>query len=165
MDFREAAHYKAKYCTVVGFDSLLGKLGELIQKHGIKQIYLETEQLSVAQARRFEASFQKVGAEVVLDDTLDSAIRDQRMIKSPSSPPQIGDDQDDSGGSRHWDSLLMDFRYERPLLPGAARSPMLLYRHHPWSAAPLSGPEGVTERMSWPLRSDDFPERSKIEAG
>ena len=74
---------------MVGFDSLLGKLGELIQKHGIKQIYLETEQLSVAQARRFEASFQKVGAEVVLDDTLDSAIRDQRMIKSPEEVKKI----------------------------------------------------------------------------
>ena len=38
MDFRyeEAAHYQAKYCTVLGFDSLMEKLGELIQKHGIK---------------------------------------------------------------------------------------------------------------------------------
>ena len=74
---------------MVGFESLLGKLGELIQKHGIKQVYLETEQLSVAQARRFEASFRKAGAEAVLDDTLDNAIRDQRMIKSPEEVKKI----------------------------------------------------------------------------
>ena len=91
MDFRyeEAASYKAQYCTVVGFDSLLEKLGELIQKHGIKSIYLETEQLSVAQARRFEKAFEKFGAQAVLDDSLDSAIRQQRMIKSPEEVKKI----------------------------------------------------------------------------
>ena len=91
MDFRyeEAARYKAQYCTVVGFDSLMATLGELIQKHGIKEIFLETEQLSVAQARRFEAAFQRFGAQAVLDDSLDSAIRDQRMIKSPEEVKKI----------------------------------------------------------------------------
>ena len=91
MDFRyeEAARYKAQYCTVVGFDSLMATLGELIQKHGIKEIFLETEQLSVAQARRFEAVFQRFGAQAVLDDSLDSAIRDQRMIKSPEEVKKI----------------------------------------------------------------------------
>ena len=91
MDFRyeEAAHYQAKYCTVLGFDSLMEKLGELIQKHGIKEIYMECEQLSVAQARRFEAAFQRFGAQAVLDETLDSAIREQRMIKSPEEVKKI----------------------------------------------------------------------------
>ena len=96
MDFRyeEAAHYKAKYCTVVGFSSMTEKMGELIQKHGVKEIYLETEQLSVAQARRFENAFRKFGAEAVLDDSLDSAIRDQRMIKSPEEVKKIEDSQE-----------------------------------------------------------------------
>ena len=50
MDFRyeEAARYKAQYCTVVGFDSLMGKLQELLQKHGVQEVYMECEQLSVA---------------------------------------------------------------------------------------------------------------------
>ena len=65
------------------------KLGELIQKHGIKEIYMECEQLSVAQARRFEAAFQRFGAQAVLDETLDSAIREQRMIKSPEEVKKI----------------------------------------------------------------------------
>lgn len=95
MDFRyeEAAHYKAKYCKVVGFDSLMAKLGELIQKHGIKEIYLEIEQLSVAQARRFENAFYKYGAQAVMDDSLDNAIRDQRMIKSPEEVKKIEESQ------------------------------------------------------------------------
>lgn len=77
MDFRyeEAARYKAQYCTVVGFDSLMGKLQELLQKHGVQEVYMECEQLSVAQARRFEEAFQKVGVQAVLDSTLDNAIR------------------------------------------------------------------------------------------
>ena len=64
MDFRyeEAARYKAQYCTVVGFDSLMGKLQELLQKHGVQEVYMECEQLSVAQARRFEEAFQKVAS-------------------------------------------------------------------------------------------------------
>ncbi len=95
MDFRyeEAAHYKAQYCTVVGFDSMMEKLGELIQKHGVKEIYLEMEQLSVAQARRFEKAFQKYGAKAVLDETLDNAIRELRMIKSPEEVKKIEDSQ------------------------------------------------------------------------
>ena len=91
MDFRyeEAARYKAQYCTVVGFDSLMGKLQELLQKHGVQEVYMECEQLSVAQARRFEEAFQKVGVQAVLDSTLDNAIRDQRMIKSPEEVKKI----------------------------------------------------------------------------
>lgn len=91
MDFRyeEAARYKAKHCEVVGFESLMDTLGGLLEKHGVKQAYLETEMLSVAQARRFEAAFARHGAEAVLDDSLDAAIRSQRMIKSPEEVKKI----------------------------------------------------------------------------
>ena len=56
MDFRyeEAARYKAKYCTVMGFTSLPEKVGELVKSHGVKQVYMECEELSVAQARTLE---------------------------------------------------------------------------------------------------------------
>ncbi len=91
MDFRyeEAARYKAKYCEVVGFSDMGETLGQLIDKHGVKQILLETEKLSVAQARSFEKTFQAHGAQALLDETLDDAIRLQRMIKSPEEVKKI----------------------------------------------------------------------------
>ena len=91
MDFRyeEAAGYKAKNCQVVGFTSLPEKVGELLGKHGVKQVYMECQELSVAQARSFEKAFQKAGAQAVLDDTLDKAVREQRMIKSPEEVKKI----------------------------------------------------------------------------
>ena len=59
-----------------GLIPLMGKLQELLQKHGVQEVYMECEQLSVAQARRFEEAFQKVGVQAVLDSTLDNAIRE-----------------------------------------------------------------------------------------
>ena len=91
MDFRyeEAAGYKAKNCQVVGFTSLPEKVGELVKSHGVKQVYMECEELSVAQARTLEKALQKAGAQAVLDDTLDEAVREQRMIKSPEEVKKI----------------------------------------------------------------------------
>lgn len=91
MDFRyeEAARYKAKYCEVEGFTNLQEKLSQLLVKNGVKEVYLEIDKLSVAQARKFETEFQKHGIGVVLDSTLDNAIRDQRMIKSPEEVKKI----------------------------------------------------------------------------
>lgn len=43
----------------------------------------------MAQARSFEKAFQKAGAQAVLDDTLDKAVREQRMIKSPEEVKKI----------------------------------------------------------------------------
>lgn len=91
MDFRyeEAARYQAKNCETVGFSDMNEAIGELIKKHGIKHICLETEMLSVAQARRFEKAFEHFGAQAVLDDSLDAVIRSQRMIKSPDEVKMI----------------------------------------------------------------------------
>jgi len=91
MDFRyeEAASYSAKYCTVMGFKNLQETLAELAEKHGVKQVYLEINKLSVANARKFEKTFHEKGIEVILDETLDNAIKDQRMIKSPEEVKKI----------------------------------------------------------------------------
>ena len=91
MDFRyeEAAHYGARNCEVIGFDSLMEKLQELIRKHGVKAVYLETETLSVAQAQRFEKAFAAAGAEALLTPELDRAVRSLRMIKSPEEIRKI----------------------------------------------------------------------------
>ena len=90
-DFRyeEAAGYSAKNCTVVGFKNFMEKLLELLEQGGVKQVYLEINKLSVAEARKFEKAFNEKGIEVVLDETLDNAIKDQRMIKSPEEVKKI----------------------------------------------------------------------------
>lgn len=91
MDFRyeEAARYKAKNCTVVGFQNMEDSLCELIQKHGLKEIYCEIATLSVARARTLEQCFTACGARAVLDSTLDDAIRSMRMIKSEEEVKKI----------------------------------------------------------------------------
>lgn len=90
-DFRyeEAAGYSAKNCIVTGFTNLKEKLVELAQKHGVKQIYMEINKLSVAESRIYEKLFAEHGIETVLDETLDNAIKDQRMIKSPEEVAKI----------------------------------------------------------------------------
>ncbi|RKJ38560.1 aminopeptidase P family protein [Acutalibacter sp. 1XD8-33] len=90
-DFRyeEAAGYSAKNCTVTGFKNFMEKLLELMEKHGVKQVYMEINKLSVAEARKFEKAFGEKGIETVLDETLDNAIKDQRMIKSPEEVKKI----------------------------------------------------------------------------
>ncbi|MCI9552476.1 MAG: aminopeptidase P family protein [Acutalibacter sp.] len=94
-DFRyeEAAGYSAKNCTVTGFKNFNEKLLELAEKHGVKQVYMEINKLSVAEARQYEKLFHEKGIEVVLDETLDKAIKDQRMIKSPEEVKKIEDAQ------------------------------------------------------------------------
>lgn len=91
MDFRyeEAARYKAQNCRVVGFQKMSETLGELIKKHNVKQIYLETEQLFVKQAEEFKKDFRQFGAEAVLDDSLDQVIRRARMLKTPEEIKKI----------------------------------------------------------------------------
>ena len=90
-DFRyeEAAGYSAKNCKVVGFKKIYETLCELLEKHGVKQVYLEIDKLSVSQARKFEEELGGKGIEAVLDETLDKAIKDQRMIKSPDEVRKI----------------------------------------------------------------------------
>lgn len=91
MDFRyaEAAEKEAKNCEVVLFESLAGKLKELIGKHGLKEIYLEMERLTLSQANRLKAAFTDAGAEAVIDKQLDTCIRAQRMVKSAAEVEKL----------------------------------------------------------------------------
>lgn len=95
MDFRyaEAASKKAENCEVVLFTSMYDKLKELISKHGIKEVFLEQETLTVASAKRFDEAFAEVGAEAVIDTTLDDAVRELRMIKSEAEVKKLEESQ------------------------------------------------------------------------
>lgn len=91
MDFRysEAAGYEAKNAQVVEFSSLAASVKEILSKHSITSVYLETEALSYAQAGRFTEMFREVGAQAVLDTQLDDALRALRIIKSPDEVKKI----------------------------------------------------------------------------
>lgn len=91
MDFRysEAAGYQAKNAKVVEFNSLNDSIKALMQKHGITTVYLEMEAISYSQAVRFQKSFAEYGVQAVLDSTLDDAIRELRIIKSPYEVEKI----------------------------------------------------------------------------
>lgn len=90
-DFRyeEAAGYKAKNCTVTGFKNFKEKLLELMEQQGVKAVYMEMNRLSVAESKTYEKTFAEKGIEMLLDETLDKALKDQRMIKSPEEVKKI----------------------------------------------------------------------------
>lgn len=91
LDFRyaEAATYKAKNAEVVLFKSMLDSVKALIEDNGIKEIYLEAATLPYAQAMSFKKLFESAGAEAVLDNSLDDAIKALRIIKSPYEVKKI----------------------------------------------------------------------------
>lgn len=84
MDFRyaEAAGKQAKNCEVVEFSSMMETLEKLLVQQGIRQVYLEEDTLSLALAKRLQKAIEKAGAQAQLDDALDSAVRQLRMIKT-----------------------------------------------------------------------------------
>ena len=85
MDFRyaEAASKKAKNCKVLEFNSMASCLEKLLKVNGIKSVYLEQQHLTVSQANRFKSICRAVDASVILNDSLDNAIRDIRIKKTP----------------------------------------------------------------------------------
>lgn len=91
MDFRyaEAAAKKTQNCQVVEFSSMADSVKNLLKEHKIERVYLEEQNISVAQAKRFEKICNETGAEAVLDSSLDNAIREIRMIKTPEEIVKI----------------------------------------------------------------------------
>lgn len=91
VDFRysEAARIKSKYVEVVDFKSMETTVKELLQKHEIKNVYLEVENLPYAQAMKFKEACEEVGATALLDSKLDDALKALRIIKSPAEVAKI----------------------------------------------------------------------------
>lgn len=91
MDFRyaEAASLKAKNVTVKLSSGFETDLANLIKDNNIKNIHLETESLTYAQASGYLKVFEKVGAQADLSAKLDRAILEQRMIKSDEEIAKI----------------------------------------------------------------------------
>ena len=95
MDFRyaEAASYAVKDCQVVEFANMYEKLEELLKKHGVHRVYLETQMLSVAQAQLFTEKFRAFGVETDLSSSLDDTLMALRIIKTPEEIQKITDAQ------------------------------------------------------------------------
>lgn len=91
VDFRyfEAAGYKAKDCEVIMMESGKNTLGDLIEKLGLKEIYIEMENLSLGVAKRLEKTFENAGAKAIISDELDKAIMELRIIKTPFEVEKI----------------------------------------------------------------------------
>lgn len=84
MDFRyaEAAQKEAKNCEVIPFTSMMETLENLLRDHGVKQVYLEEDTLSLGLAKRLQTAIENANAQAILNDSLDASIRQLRMIKT-----------------------------------------------------------------------------------
>ena len=83
VDFRykEAAKLKSKNCKVIEFNNASETISELIKKHNIKSVHLETESLSHFQFKKFETLFETCSAKTVFGNALDGTLANIRMIK------------------------------------------------------------------------------------
>jgi Xaa-Pro aminopeptidase len=90
-DFRysEAAAEKVKTCEVLMYERMEDTLSWLVEKHGIKRILFEHDEITLTEADRYKGIFEKCGAEAGLDTTLDGILRDMRIIKTEEEVKKI----------------------------------------------------------------------------
>ncbi len=91
VDFRyiEVATNNAKGVTVEMFSNADEKIKEILKKHNIENVYMETAALPYAQAKKFETACEAVGAKAIFDDSLDNVIKDIRIIKTADEVEKI----------------------------------------------------------------------------
>lgn len=91
LDFRyaEAGRASAIGCEVVEHKGLLKTVKELLQKHGVTEVYAEYATLPYGMAMAAKTACEEVGAELVLTKELDDAIRAQRIVKSEEEIQRI----------------------------------------------------------------------------
>ncbi len=95
VDFRyiEAATNNAKNVTVQEFKNSDEKIKEILKKHGIEKVYMETDSLPYAQAKKFESLCESVSAKAEFDQSLNNAIKDIRIIKTADEIEKIRQSQ------------------------------------------------------------------------
>lgn len=82
IDFRyvEKAKSVVKSCKVQLSSNAVAEIAELLKQNGIKQLYVETETVSVAQLGQYKSAFE--GVEILTEDTMDRLLEDMRACKS-----------------------------------------------------------------------------------
>lgn len=95
VDFRyfQAAKNIVKNCEVICFDNLNKTLTELFNKHKIKSLMIENEEMSLARAQMLKKLCDKNEIELLDDKTLDNIIQGLRMIKSEQEIESIREAQ------------------------------------------------------------------------
>lgn len=82
IDFRyvEKAKSVVKSCKVQLSSNAVVEIAELLKQNGIKQLYVETETVSVAKLGQYKRAFE--GVEILTEDTMDRLLEDMRACKS-----------------------------------------------------------------------------------
>lgn len=84
VDFRygEAAQNIVKHCKVVVFKKLIDSIKEICKEEHISEIFIEEENVTVAQSNTFKEKFAEFGVALTHDKLLDTLIHNQRLVKS-----------------------------------------------------------------------------------
>ena len=84
VDFRygEAAEKSVKHCKVVVFKRLYESIQEICSKENIKELFIERESVTVAQAENYKNAFARFGTIVSDSNMLDALISNLRLVKS-----------------------------------------------------------------------------------
>ncbi len=83
VDFRyiEAAQSKVKHCKVVMFKKLCDTIKDICADKHITEIFVEEENVTLAQASSLRNDFAKFGVKLSHDKILDAIIKNQRIVK------------------------------------------------------------------------------------
>lgn len=84
VDFRygEAAEKSVKHCKVVVFKRLYESIQEICSKENIKELFIERESVTAAQAENYKNAFARFGTIVSDSNILDALISNLRLVKS-----------------------------------------------------------------------------------
>ncbi len=83
VDFRyiEAAKNTVKNCKVALFSNLITSIKDILIKHNIKSLYIESNHTTVSSYTKYLHTFNEIGVSVVSNGALDKVVSNLRMIK------------------------------------------------------------------------------------
>ncbi len=96
VDFRygEAVKKSVTNCDVVVYERYYTTLGELVKKHGITEIFIESAYTTVRNYSLYKEKFGELKCRITANDTLDKLISNLRIVKSSDETAKIQKAQD-----------------------------------------------------------------------
>ena len=82
IDFRyvEKAREVVKSCEVILSGRSEGEVLELLQQNGVKQLFVETDSMSISELARYKAALPDI--EILSEDTMDRLLEEMRSVKN-----------------------------------------------------------------------------------